>query len=165
MRMYLLILSVVVPLLSFGQQNNPCDKIEYINDDVRDFKLYHTPYNTEASSSIWISKIIRPNKKPEYYISIRVNEPEGKTVNGVFIVLDSGKKISRPNAEITLEVDKEDVDIIHQGFIQSFTFQITPQEITLLKSSSISKYAISYLNETPYQSDELYKMFLCLLNK
>jgi hypothetical protein len=162
-----LLLSAFIIILALkADAQTPCDKIEFNNDEVRGFKSYTTPIDINSPNMVYINKIIEPNKKPQYYIHFRVNEPLGKVVNGAYIILENGKRISRPNEEINLEIDNEDSDgITHFGYKQGVSIQLTAADILLLKSSPIAKYAISYLTETVYNSKELNQMFQCLLMK
>jgi len=148
-----------------AQNDSPCNKIEFNNDEVRNYKSYTTPIDINSSDMVYINKIIEPNKKPVYYLYFRVNESTGKTVNGLYIILKNGKRISRPNEEIDLEVDNEEVSIEHPGFKQSVMIELSQSELLTLKSSPIEKYAISYLTESIYDANDLYSMFLCLLDK
>jgi len=159
----LLLLVVFISLSFFSKAQSPCDKIEVYNDEFRNTTSFSTPYVPDAVRNVWISKI-KQGVKTEYFVHLREMEPVGKTVKGAFLILSNGKRISRPDAEIQLDIDKEEVSIFHPGYIQQADIKLTPNEILLLKSSPIAKYALSYLSDS-YNGNDLFEMFKCLLLK
>lgn len=159
----LIALMALATLVSKSQ--TPCGKITTENDEIRGFVSFDTPFEPDYNRQIWITKIKEPSKKPTYYIHIREFEPLGKSVLGAYLVLANGKKIVRPNLEINVEIDKEEIGITHQGYIQQADFELSPNEILALKSAPISKYAFSYLSNKEFDGKELYEQFLCLLTK
>jgi len=107
-----------------------CNEIKIKKDKFEDIETHITPFNIDGISFL---KSISNNKK-DYFINIRVN---GSTLNvgekGVYILLENGKKILKPNEKIDVDVNKNSTGWEYSAFIN-----LNNEEITLLKSSRIT---------------------------
>lgn len=158
----------IIPLISSAQIDSgktTCERIRYSKDRFRDFESYYTPFDPEMSRIIWFSKIREPKKKDQYYIHLTINVPSAREGDGVFLILKNGKKISKPTAPVETIIDKEEQDILHPGFILKATVLLTATDLALLKASPIDEYELFYANSESRESDEEFKMFLCLITK
>jgi len=146
---------------------NPCDKIEVNKDDVRGYTSYDTPYKPGLRRQIWLTKIVEPGKPSEYYLHILEMESVGKVVNGAYLLLANGKRIAKPNIEVTLNTNpnSSDDDVIPVPYIQQVDIKLTNSDVIALKTSPIKKYAFSCFSAMEIDGNELYHEFLCMVKK
>lgn len=136
-----------------------CNNILIKKDKFEDLETHMTPFGNQGLS---LMKSIRNNIKT-YYLSVKVN---GGTLNvgekGAYILLENGKKISKPNEKIDVDYNSRNAsDWEYSAFIQ-----LSQEEISLLKSSRITDVKLYiYENEITIKNGLIIQEYLKCLTK
>lgn len=146
----LLVVIILLPSISFSQNSyeesndvNYCDKIEVIVDNFEDRKTHISPY----VSGFKIIKLVK-NGDTHYYL--RVDVP-GSIVSvgkkGLYILFEDGTKISKPNAEIHIEVGSGDY------YTYSAFIMLAQEDIEILTTKKITDHRL-YIYDGKVSSEE-----------
>ncbi len=149
----------------------PCSRIDYEYDEFHYTKKFNTALDLPAliadTSYFKFYDIVfyKEIKKsiPTYYISLQtISSTPLATQKGVIIILNNGKRLNKPLAKVTTEVETihDESEYVRHSFIQ-----LNQNDLTLLKASPIKEYELYIDQSNLLFSDTVYKMFLCLLMK
>lgn len=175
MKNVLFVILLTVSLKTFGQSmsylsvigsvaTNQPDTLKKPNKDSLSCKLERivdefdgkVTYNIEdEGGEISFIKIIRKGL-PIYYLRIWIKEDDIYTGKGVTLILEDGKKISKPMAEVDYELSGD-------SFYATTFIQLTPQDIALLKQSGIQKYRLYIVDGYTSYSRQTKDLFNCLI--
>jgi len=161
MKTILLSTLVLFSLNSFSQNPDStntvdCSVITKEKDDFSGEMTYTARIDVENDGDVSFIKVIK-GKSVVYYLSIWVKESGIYTGEGVSIILKNGKRINKPN-------EKVDYSYTAGDFYTTAFMRLTPNDISLLKQSGISKYKLYISQGELLDKSNLSKdYFNCLL--
>jgi hypothetical protein len=160
-----------------AQLKNPCLQIDENYDDFSRTKNYETGYFKPENPNN--SETLNPTHEPpydimyhkekskngiSYFISLTANSITALArERGVIIILKNKKRINKPNAIVETEVNEHGDD--YDRFIRKSYIKLNDQDIQLLKQSPIDEFELYDEQVKELDYNNLYAMFLCLLNK
>jgi len=156
MKKVLLIIFIgMLPILGISQTTK-CKDITKKIDDFNGEISFNAKVSSLSKSPYDISFIkIKDKDIIQYYLSIYIASYGIHTGEGVYIILENGEKISKPNEKVGYE-------LIGSFFYTTAFMQLTDLDITLLKESGIKKFKL-YITDAEI-SDKLTKKSKELLN-
>ena len=147
-------------------KGNICNSITLDQDKFTGEKTYYTPTygifeitTGPPATALSYSKTISKGKAT-YYILLQTESSIAASTNyGVIILLKNGKKINKPSAKVSTDVDS------HARYIRSSFIRLTDIDIALLKTSPVTDFKL-YVDDASVEHPEQYmQLFNCLISK
>lgn len=130
-----------------------CQEITETNDKFTGDKRF----NTEYSEGVSFVKVVKNNVTKIY---ITINE-QGSTLNvgkkGLILLLSNSKKIEKPEASITAEVNK------YGGYTYSTFVELTKEDLQLLSENVITDNRLYIYDGTIKNGNKLKEYVKCLI--
>ncbi|QJD97731.1 hypothetical protein HH214_18545 [Mucilaginibacter robiniae] len=148
---------------------DPCALIDESYDEFSHTKQYTTayiyhrenesPFDPTETYHVDFTKYIKKSGV-NYYMALETtsNIPLA-TEQGAIVILKNGKRLKKPLAKVTTTVNSK-AEYVRRSFIT-----LTSADIAILKSSPIKRFQLYIDQDIVNDSETVYKMFLCLINK
>jgi len=171
MKKLLLFVLLSTSTSAFAQKDtaNICSKIDEFSNEFHNTKTFNTALLFETSKSYGIdithygATFYKEFNKGKVTYSLRLETSSNLadvTQQGVIILLKNKIKIRKPLAKVKTEVSTNGDDYTVYSFIT-----LTQSDIALLKNSPITDFELYVDRGIVERPDDVYNMFLCLLNK